>query len=340
MPRKSLNILVAGGYDLEDPDALDKPTDQIIEFASCLGQEIMAQGHNLVGGCQTELDKTTAKAADNYLSSKSDEGEYGPTRIISYVLQGQKPVHENGTIIQSDLPDWDIGGLEPTPPEVIRYADVVILIGGFIGTFKAANWARLDRKPLLPFALFGGTAKEVYTIEAARFDKAYGANIERLEYDQVLKSLTSDWNKLARKTVALAEKIVTTPNVFVVMSFKESGQYKDLYASIKRVCSEFDYDAKRVDESNLHKRIISEIMKQVRQSAFVIADVTESKPNVFYELGFADGVGKEVILVAQKGTELPFDITDVPVLFWESFTDFEAELRKRVEQISAWQGRA
>ena len=81
-------------------------------------------------------------------------------------------------------------------------------------------------------------------------------------------------------------------------------------------------------------------MKQVRQSAFVIADVTESKPNVFYELGFADGVGKEVILVAQKGTELPFDITDVPVLFWESFTDFEAELRKRVEQISAWQGRA
>ena len=234
MPRKSLNILVAGGYDLEEPDALDKSTDQIIEFAGYLGQEIMAQGHNLVGGCQTELDKTTAKAADNYLSSKPDEGEYGPTRIISYVLQGQKPVHEYGTIIQSDLPDWDIGGLEPTPPEVIRYADVVILIGGFIGTFKAANWARLVRKPLLPFALFGGTAKEVYTIEATRFDKAYGANIERLEYDQVLKSLTSDWNLLARKTVALAEKIVTTPNVFVVMSFKESGQYKDLYASIKK----------------------------------------------------------------------------------------------------------
>ena len=70
-----------------------------------------------------------------------------------------------------------------------------------------------------------------------------------------------------------------------------------------------------------------------------MADVTEQKANVFYELGFADGIGKEVILVAQKGSDLPFDINDVPVLFWESFTDFEKEFRKRVEQIGRWQGR-
>ena len=340
MPRRNLNILVAGGFDLANPDALDKPADQIVEFAGCLGQEIMAQGHNLLGGCQSELDKSIAQAADNHLSTKNSVGEHGQPRIISYVLQSRKPIHDYGTIIQSDLPDWDIGGLEPTPPEVIRYAHVVILIGGSFGTFKAANWARLDRKPLLPFACFGGAAKEVYAIESVRFDQVYGANIDRLEYDQVLKSLTTDWKKLARQTVALAEKIVTTPSVFVVMSFTESGQYKDLYASIQRVCSEYDYDAKRIDESNLSKRIIPEIMKQVRQSAFLIADVTEHKPNVFYELGFADGVGKEVILVASKGTELPFDVTDIPVLFWDSFTEFEDELRKRVEQISAWQGRA
>ncbi len=121
-----------------------------------------------------------------------------------------------------------------------------------------------------------------------------------------------------------------------IMSFAESPQFKDLYTSIQRVCLKFDYDAKRVDESNLLKRIIPEITRQVRQSAFVIADVTEYKPNVFYELGFADGVGKEVILVAKKSTELPFDITDVPVLFWDSFADFEEELEKKVKQIGQW----
>ena len=51
-------------------------------------------------------------------------------------------------------------------------------------------------------------------------------------------------------------------------------------------------------------------------------------------------MGKDVILVAKKGTVLPFDITDVPVLFWESFTEFRQALAKRVEKIASRQGRA
>ncbi len=339
MARKHLNILVAGGFDPEDQGALEKPTDDFIAFGRALGEEIIKQKHNLINGCQTELDQLIAEAAHNHLKG-TREPSNEKERIVSYVLQGQEPVHNFGSIIQSDVPDWDIGGLEPDPPEVIQNADVVVLLGGFYGTFRAANWARLDRKPLLPFASFGGAAKEVHKVESGRFASTYAGKISRLEYDQVLRSLSNDWKDLAFKTVSLAEKMVTTRDVFVVMSFKESPQYKDLYTSIQRVCKGFDYEAKRVDESNLLKRIIPEITRQVRQSAFVIADVTEQKANVFYELGFADGIGKEVILVAQKGTEVPFDITDVPVLFWDSFADFEEELKKRVEHIGRWQGRA
>ena len=339
MPRKHLNILVAGGYDLQNPKALDRPAEQLIEFSRFLAEEIIRQGHNLLTRCHNALDRTIAEAADGFLSTNKEATSERRPRIISYVLRGQEPIHNHGVVIQSDLADWDIGGLEPRPPEVIRDADVVVLLGGFFGTFNAANWARLERKPLLPFVSFGAAAKDVYGVESNRFEKVYSANVERLEYDQVLKSLSTDWKKLATQTVTLAEKMVTTPCVFVAMSFKESGQFKDLYASIQRVCKQYEYEAKRVDESNLFKRIIPEITKQIRQSAFVIADVTEHKANVFYELGFADGVGKEVILVAKAGAELPFDIKDVPVLFWDSFTEFEEELTKRVQQIAAWQGR-
>ena len=58
-------------------------------------------------------------------------------------------------------------------------------------------------------------------------------------------------------------------------------------------------------------------------------DVTEPKPNVFYELGIAEGLRKEIILVAKAGTVLPFDINDFPVIFWDSFSDFEEELERR-----------
>ena len=62
----------------------------------------------------------------------------------------------------------------------------------------------------------------------------------------------------------------------------------------------------------------------------MIADVTEIKPNVFYEIGFAQGLGKEVILTAKKGTQLPFDLADLPVVFWHTHAELREQLNKRI----------
>jgi hypothetical protein len=338
---KALHIFVAGGFDQADPNALGVEREKIIGFAPVLGAEIARQGHTLITGCQTEVDKLVAEAAASEISRQpaAQPSSLSP-RIINYVRRGVTPVTSVGVCIESDVPEWNFGGREPTPPEVVANADVVILLGGFFGTFQAANWARYVGKPILPFAIFGGASREVYGVESRRFDEVYASSIERIAYDQVLKSMSSDWEHLARSTISLAEKIVTTPSVFVIMSFAERGQYRDLYTSIKRVCEKYNYVARRVDEANLFKRIVPEIMRQLRQCPFVIADVTESKPNVFYELGIAEGLRKDIILIAKRDTKLPFDINDFPVIFWDAFIDFEEDLEKRVKQIGAWQGRA
>jgi hypothetical protein len=338
---KALDIFVAGGFDETDPNSLGVEREKIVAFAPMLGAEIARQGHNLITGCQTEVDKLVAEAAAAELARQA--GGAKPSlaqRIINYVRRGVTPVTNVGVCIESDVPDWNFGGREPTPPEVVANADVVILLGGFFGTFQAANWARFAGKPILPFAIFGGASREVYGVESRRFDDVYAAFIERIAYDQVLKSMSTEWEQVARSAVSLAEKIVTTPSVFVVMSYAERGQYRDLYTSIKRVCDKYEYVARRVDEANLFKRIVPEIMRQLRQCAFVIADVTEPKPNVFYELGIAEGLRKDIILIAKKDTKMPFDINDFPVIFWDSFTDFEDDLDARVKHIGKWQGRA
>lgn len=337
MARKHLNILVAGGFDPTDDAALDVPSEEIAEFGSELGREIASQGHNLITGCQTDLDKVLAESMSLQIANNNTERT--DNRIVSYVIKGATPICDVGMIIQSDLPDWDLNGLELTPPEIIRDADVVMLIGGFYGTFRAANWARIVGRPIIPLASFGGASKEVYKVESDRFDTTYAESIDRIEYDQVVKSMSRDWVRAASAAVSLAEKIVTTRSVFVVMSFADNPQYVDLYESIKRVCQKYGYEARRVDESNLFNRIIPEIERQIRKSAFVIGDVSEPKANVFYELGLASGIGKDVILVSRKGAKLPFDIADVPVLFWDSFTVFEQELDKRIQEIGRWQGR-
>ena len=57
MPQKALDIFVAGGFDEADPNALGVDREKIVSFAGHLGAEIIRQGHNLITGCQTEVDK-------------------------------------------------------------------------------------------------------------------------------------------------------------------------------------------------------------------------------------------------------------------------------------------
>ena len=113
----------------------------------------------------------------------------------------------------------------------------------------------------------------------------------------------------------------------------------DAYDSFQEVCKEYDYECKRVDESNTVDRIVPQIFESIRKSAFVIADLTEQKPNVYYEFGLAQGLGKPYIVTAYKGTTLPFDVHDVPTLFWESQKQLKEMLRQKVKRLASTQGR-
>jgi hypothetical protein len=57
--------------------------------------------------------------------------------------------------------------------------------------------------------------------------------------------------------------------------------------------------------------ITENIWKLVNRSALLIADVTNKNPNVFYELGIARTVGRDVILISQKKEDVPFDIQNL-----------------------------
>jgi hypothetical protein len=54
--------------------------------------------------------------------------------------------------------------------------------------------------------------------------------------------------------------------------------------------------------------ITDQIWNGIRQSDVVVADVTDNNPNVFYELGLAHALGKEVIIITQTGDKTAFDI--------------------------------
>ena len=319
-------ILVAGGfYDKEEDQQLSEARGR---FASALGKEIIARKHVLLGGCRTALDAMVAIAANE----AAIELHLDPRNVIkSWVTSSTKPSHDKGEIVRSHVPDWSHVPRRYTYPEPIKQADVVIVVGGWDGTHYAASWARLASKPLLPVAAFGLAASEIFDDELADFDRRYGTRLSLDEY-QILNRVVGNWSKdavndFAKAVLSLAERIIVSTEVFVIMSFAEKGHLKDAYNTFRRVCLDFDLHAFKVDDHfDTHHRIIPNIIEAIRRCALIIADVSEPRPNVYYELGYAQALGKNIITTACQGTELPFDIFDVPTQYWDCQDTLERKL--------------
>jgi hypothetical protein len=332
-----MNILVVGGFDVTDEDAADLKT-----YAQALGREIIRQGHTLLNGSQTDFDSVVAKAASDELINVVSPKEQ---RVVSYVLAGTKPVHTYGRILNSRLTSWDPGEGALFAPEPIQRADVIIIVRGFEGSFRAAHWADTVKKPVLPVAYFGGAGRKLYENAFDHFESRYGGRLDKSDFEE-LNAYGRDWPELARIVVSLAEKAATSRNVLVLMSYTTNGDIavvlKNAYHNFELVCKEFGYRCLRVDDTNARDRILPKILEQIERAAFVIVDLTELKPNVFFELGFAEGLRKPRVVTAQENTHLPFDIKDIPVTYWNAIDmkKLHDDLATRVAVIAEEQGRA
>jgi nucleoside 2-deoxyribosyltransferase len=253
-------------------------------------------------------------------------------RIISYVLKDTEPMHRRGTVLRSQLTDWEIAKEAFYIPEQVQQADVVLLVGGFEGTYRAANWARIAKKPLLPLTAFEGAAAKIYAQELHEFEQKFEGIVDRRDYEQ-LNSLNRDWTEHAEAIIALAERMARSRSVVVVMSYAERGELDDVFDSFRQVAEALQYDCRRVTQANTEGRILPEILDRIRRAAFVIVDLTDLRPNVLYELGYADGLSKKVIVTAKEGTELPFDVKDVPTIFWQSQVKLRSDLKERINAM-------
>ena len=83
---------------------------------------------------------------------------------------------------------------------------------------------------------------------------------------------------------------------------------------------------KRIDKQRGDYRITDEILNCIAKARLLICDLTDERPNVYYELGYARGLRKKVITCAKENTILHFDIKDFRTIFYKT----SSELRKEI----------
>lgn len=115
---------------------------------------------------------------------------------------------------------------------------------------------------------------------------------------------------------------------FVAMQFGDKT--KRLREAIRKGVSEAGYNAIFIDEVEHNNLITPELLKYIRDSKFVVVDLTYENKGAYFEEGYALGIGKAVIQLCQKDTSLHFDIAQKNTIIWENEEDIPKRLANRI----------
>ena len=118
--------------------------------------------------------------------------------------------------------------------------------------------------------------------------------------------------------------------VFVAMSFDE--ELIPVYEkAIEPAINATGYRAYRVDSQPHLERIDAKIVSEIKNSRFMVADVTQQKAGVYYEAGLAHGLGMPVIWCVHKDDlkNVHFDTRQYSHILWGS----EEELKEKLHNF-------
>ena len=164
-----------------------------------------------------------------------------------------------------------------------------------------------------------------------------------IDFYQTSLWLTFDGHVYAE---SISKESIVSSSVFVAMWFSPEVQF--IYeAAIKaaiesKECGSFK--AFRVDNHEHNNDITDEIIAGIKACRFMVADLTGYRGGVYYEAGFAKGLGKPVIFTCRKdwfdGETSPtgekikervhFDINHQNIIVWDNPDDLKQRIINRI----------
>lgn len=137
-------------------------------------------------------------------------------------------------------------------------------------------------------------------------------------------------------------------NVFVSMAFNKGT--KETREALRTGIISAGYSPEFIDEIIHNKQIVPEMFRLIRESRFLILEITEPNYGAYYEAGYALGLGKEVIICCkdeifrkkyeskeekkyERYMKPHFDIAQKQILVWDDCDDLTNKLTEWIKAI-------
>ena len=130
----------------------------------------------------------------------------------------------------------------------------------------------------------------------------------------------------------LRTRRASSSQAFVAMCF--NNEMKRVYDNgIQPSIRSAGFQPMLISKKEHANKIDDEIVAEIRRSAFLVADFTEHRQNVYFETGFAIGLGLQVIWTCRKDhiEELHFDIRQYNCIDWETERDLRNDSNRELK---------
>ena len=116
-----------------------------------------------------------------------------------------------------------------------------------------------------------------------------------------------------------------------LVAMKFGDETKPLREAIRKGITDAGYVAIFIDEVQHNDFITPELLKHIRDSKFVVVDLTHQNNGAYFEEGYAMGLGKPVIQLCKRHVQLHFDIAQKNTIMWDAEEDIPERLTNRIK---------
>lgn len=116
--------------------------------------------------------------------------------------------------------------------------------------------------------------------------------------------------------------------VAVMMPF--ASEFGPVYQALQEAATAVGLRCRRADDIWENPAVIQDVVTLIDRATVVICDCTTRNPNVFYEIGVAHTLGREVILIAQTEFDIPFDLRHLRYVRYLNNDEGRADLKVRL----------